>query len=77
MLEKEFNYFQENKEKFSNLYDNKFIIIVGQSVIQVFDDKYEAYQFGVRKYGLGHFFLQECSKNQEIYIRHFSSRAVI
>ena len=41
-LDKEFKYYQDNKEDFLSKYEGKFIVIKSKEVIGVFEDKITA-----------------------------------
>ena len=74
-LDKDFKFYQENKEKFISKYENKFIVIFQQKVIGVFSDKMEAINETRKKHELGTFLVQEVTKDSDIaffYSRVFS-----
>ena len=43
MLEKEFKYYREHQKELAKDYNEKYIVIVGEEVIGVYDSEIEAY----------------------------------
>jgi hypothetical protein len=73
MLDKEFKYFLDNKDSLTKEYHNKYIVIVGENVTHSFSSEQEAYEFAVKKYGLGNFLIQYCGENNA-KMQNFHSR---
>ncbi len=63
MLDKQIKYFKENQKELSKEYSGKYIVISEELDLSVFDKLEDAYVFGVQKYGLGNFLLQDCRPN--------------
>lgn len=63
MIEKQLKYFKEHQKELMKKFSGRFLIISEDLEIIVFDTLPEAYTFGVEKYGLGNFLLQNCSPN--------------
>ncbi len=61
MLEKEYQYFVNNKEALFQRYPNKFIILVGEEVKGAFDTLEEAYESAVNNYEAGSFLIDQCT----------------
>ncbi|MCY4523988.1 MAG: hypothetical protein OXB84_04540 [Halobacteriovoraceae bacterium] len=59
-LDKEFKFYNKNKNEFLSKYENKFIVIFNQKVIDVFDDEMTAINETVRRHqlDLGTFLVQ-------------------
>ena len=76
MLEKEFKYFQENLSELLKKYEGKFLVIKETSVEGVFDTYEDAITFGVTKYKLGEFLVQQCVK-EEVTTAHFINSFVM
>lgn len=76
MLEKEFKYYREHITELVSKYLNKFIVIKDELVVGVYDTEKEAYGESVKKYELGTFLIQFCSKDQESYTQTFHSRVI-
>lgn len=53
-------YFEENREKFSNLYYGKYVLISNEEVVAVYDEENDAYYTGIKNYGSGNFYLKRC-----------------
>ena len=75
MLEKEFKYFKDHQEELTQKYDNRVLLIVGNSVVGVYDTELDAY-LGAQKQGYekGKFLVQRCAGGKEIYTQTFHSR---
>ena len=58
-LDKEFKFYRENKEKFLSEYKGKFIVIKGEKVIGIYQDKMEAIQKTQEEHELGTFLVHE------------------
>ena len=66
-LSKEFQYYIDNQEELALKHNNKFIVIVGDKVVGVYDNISEAYSKPQEKYTLGTFFIQEVGSGKENY----------
>lgn len=73
-LDKEFEFYKSQQEELVKQYLGKFLIIKDQKVVGSFDTKLEAYNDGVKNYGLGNFLLQECLPGEDNYTQTFHSR---
>lgn len=76
MLEKEFDYFIAHKDEIIKNYTNKYVVIVGETLVDVYDSKEIAYIESSKKYELGSFLIKYCDFNEESYIQSFNSRAI-
>ena len=76
MLEKEFQYFMEHQQELSSKYDGKYIVIVGDNVVGVYETNEEAYEKSLKSYKLGEFLIQECSQDASSYTTVFHSRVI-
>ncbi len=76
MLEIEFKYFLNNKAILIKNYTNKYIVIVGEAVVGVYDTNEEAYTESTKKYDLGTFLIRFCDVKGESHIQNFHSRAI-
>jgi len=74
MLEKEFYYFIDNQDKLVHLYNGKYLVIKGDTVVGIFNTEIEAYLESVDKFGLGNFLIQKCVPGKEAYTQTFHSR---
>lgn len=76
MLEKEFQYYLDHQQELVERYPQKFVVIVGNEVVGVFDTDVEAYKFATGKYDPGTFLIQQCLPGREHYTQTFNSRVV-
>ena len=72
-LEKEYNYFLKNKDSLLKNYEGKFIVIVGEKIVENFDTQEEALREASKKYELGSFLIQKVSKGKEDIEQRFFS----
>ena len=77
MLEKEFNYYLANQSDLIKKYDKKFIVIVGDELVGVYDSKDVAYFKSKEKFELGTFLLQYCAPGNMFYTQTFYTQNVI
>ena len=68
-LDREFEFYQDNKERFLSEYQGKFIVIKGEEVIGVFEDQMEAVEETRKKHQLGTFMVKEVVENDTITFR--------
>jgi hypothetical protein len=77
MLEKEFQYFIDNKDDLVIRYPNKFIVIKNNDVIGVYNSEIEAYREAQKENEIGTFLIQQCIPGgEENYTQTFHSRAI-
>lgn len=72
MLEREFEYYKAHEADLVREHEGKFIGIVGDQVVGVFDTELEGYNSLRKKYGLGKFLLQHCVPNHQRIQRYHS-----
>ncbi|MDO9577210.1 MAG: hypothetical protein Q7J16_04945 [Candidatus Cloacimonadales bacterium] len=77
MLEKEFAFFTANRSQLIEEYNGKFIVIVGEEVKGSFESKLDALKEGVDKFGLGKFFIEFCTKDENFYNWTFANLAYV
>ena len=73
-LDKEFKYYQDHKEHFLSKYEGKFIVIKGEEVIGVFDDRIAAIEETKKTHELGTFLVHEVARDD---VQMFHSRVLI
>ena len=73
-LDKEFHYYKEHQEELVRLYENKFIVIKGETVVGDYDSEIEAYEAAKKDFPVGTFLIQHCLPGQESYTQTFHSR---
>lgn len=76
MIEKEFEFYLNNREDLFAKYNGKFLIIKDQEVVGVYDSKIEAYEEGSKLYELGTFLIQQCLNDDEHFTQTFHSRVI-
>ncbi len=74
MLEKEFKYYLKNQKELVGKYNNKFLVIINQKVVGVYDSDEEAYFKSIEKYEVGTFLIQFCEEGETSYSQTFHSR---
>ena len=75
MLDKEYKYYKENQKNFLGKYRDKVLVIIGENIIDVYDDEVSAYKEAVEKYKLGTFLIQKCIPEEET-IQTFHSNVI-
>ena len=76
MLNVEFRYYLDNQDKLLKMYNNRFLVIVGQEVVGDYDDFEQALFQSAEKYEPGTFLVQECTEGEDAYTQTFHSRAI-
>ena len=71
-IERLSKYYRTNRKELVRKYDGKFIVITDGGVQESFDNEPQAYFFGVEKFGLGNFIMQECSSTEKDIPRFYS-----
>lgn len=64
-LQKQYDYFRRNMSSLLEDYKGKYLVISEALEVNVFDTISDAYRFGAKQYGLGHFLLQECNEEAD------------
>jgi hypothetical protein len=76
MLEKEFKYFEKNKQKFIAEHPNEYVVIAGEKVFGFFKNEETAIKEALKHYKAGEFLCQKCSESSDQIMR-FHSRVVM
>lgn len=77
MLEMEYQYYKSHEEEFVREHEGKYLGIVGQEVVGIFDTELEAYATLKKRYGLGKFLLQQAIPPQQGRIQRYHSRVAL
>jgi len=77
MLDKEFKFFLDNQMDLVIKYPNKYLMIIGDKIIGVYNNHMKAYEEGKKKYGLGKFLIQHCLPGELSTTHTFHSQIVI
>jgi hypothetical protein len=73
-LKKEFEYYVKNQKDLVKKYKGKYLVIIGQEVVGVFDNELAAYADSSKKYKAGTFLIQPCLPGEESISQTFYSR---
>ncbi|MDR0605623.1 MAG: hypothetical protein LBG80_15095 [Bacteroidales bacterium] len=76
MLEKEFHYYLDNQEEMVKKYDGRFLVIIGEEVVEDYDTYDDAFFQSLKKYDIGTFLIQKCSPGDKDYTQWFYSPRV-
>tara|TARA_R110001592_G_scaffold261377_1_gene526281 strand:+ start:508 stop:744 length:237 start_codon:yes stop_codon:yes gene_type:complete len=74
MLEKEFKYYLDNQDDFVSKYEGKYLVIVDEEVVGVYDSDEEAFFESEKSYESGSFLIQYCESGDNSYTQTFHSR---
>jgi len=74
MLEKEFNYYLNHQDELVPVYNGKFIVIVGETVVGAYADRNDAYYSALEKYAPGTFMIQLCTPGDSAYTVRYYNR---
>lgn len=74
MLEKEFKYYLSNQQDLVKKYQGKYLVIVGEEVVNVYNDKISAFEESKKKFAPGTFLIQLCLPGDSAYTQTFHSR---
>ena len=75
MLEKEYKYYQDNRQNFISKYLNRYIVIKGDEFIKDFAELEEALDFSLNKYEPGTFLIHKVKENENVV--WYSSRVYV
>jgi hypothetical protein len=75
MLEKEFEFYKAHQKELTEKHRGKFIVIMGQAVIGVYDSELEAYTETKKAYEVGTFLIQQCLPEDNL-TQTFHSRVI-
>jgi len=74
-LDREFNYYLEHQNELLKKYNNRFLVIIEEKVVDDFATLEEAAEQTAKKYKLGTFLIQKCTEGDSAYTATFYSRA--
>ncbi len=74
MLEKEFQYYKDHQDELVKQHNGKFLAIVGEQVVDVFDTEIDAYLEMKKTREVGTFLIQHCLPGKNSYTQTFHSR---
>ena len=67
MLDKEFNWYLAHQEELVKEYNGRVLVIIGEKVVDNYDNYDNAFWGSVKNHKLGTFLLMECSEGEEAY----------
>jgi len=73
MLNVEFKYFIDHQDELVKRYNNRVLVIIGERVVDDYDDYDQAVFQSLKKYEPGSFLLQECIEGEDAYTDTFCS----
>lgn len=65
-LERELEFFESKKEEWLKDYKDKFVLIKGEELIDVFSTFEDAYKEGVKRYGNQPFLIKKVTEEEEV-----------
>jgi hypothetical protein len=74
MLDKEFKYYKEHQKELVEKYNDKFIVIIDENVVGVFDTELKAYTEAKKNHPVGTFLIQRVLSGTDSYTQTFHSR---
>jgi len=66
-LEQEYNFFQSNLKNFVQKHPNKYVVIIGESVLGFYNTITDALAETVKKHEPGSFFIELCTDDRDYY----------
>lgn len=76
-LRKNFNFYLENHKDIIKKYLDKYIVIKDEKIVDSYDTFEEAVSESSKKYKLGTFIIQKCSKDLSETTQAFHSRVLV
>ena len=77
MLEREFKFYRDHQKDLAEKYNGKFIVIIGDDVIGVYDSELDAYNKTKIDHPIGTFLIQLCNDDPKAYTQTFHSRVCL
>ena len=65
LLDRQYQYYQNNREKLLKKYDGQFIVIHNEKVVDSFGSERDAYIYSVQHFKIGTFFIKEISSDKQ------------
>ena len=76
MFEKELKYFIDHQKELVKKYKNKYIVIVDNGIVGIYENIDQAYNESLKKMQPGTFFIQQCIPGEAAYSQTFNSRVI-
>ena len=77
MLEKEYEYFLKKKDALLKEYEGKFVVIIGDKVVDSYSSREEALKKASSTHDIVTFLIQKISRGEDDVIQRFSSRVYV
>lgn len=74
MLDNEFKFYLDHQKELASKYAERYLVIVGNTVVGDYSNNEEAYLEAKKKFELGTFLIQKCTEGDEAYTSVFHSR---
>ncbi|NQV14301.1 hypothetical protein HQ531_02500 [bacterium] len=74
MLEKEYKYYESNKEDLVAKYSGQFIVIYGDKIVGAYTSREDALTQSIKKYKIGAFLIQEVASSSDDDVMMFHSQ---
>lgn len=74
---KALDFYKKNQKSLVSKYNGKTLIFRDAEILDVKDTFREAYDFAVKKYGLGDFSLQEVAPGEESYTSYIATPGIV
>ena len=65
VLDREFEFYQKNKESILSKYENRFVVILNDQIIGIYDDRIEAIDETIKTHELGTFLVQHAVRGDD------------
>lgn len=66
MIEKDYQYFDQNRDRFMEKHRNKHVLIHNEKEVEFFDTINDAFKYAAKhNYELGNFIIQKCITKEE------------
>ncbi len=75
-LIQEFNYYLKHQKELVSKYNGKFIVIMNNEVIGVYETEKDAYENSISEHKVGTFLIQKCESGENSYTQTYNSRVV-
>ena len=77
MLDKEYAFYQQNKDELKKKYLGKYIVIKGGLVLGAYNSNVEAVKESLKMEEMGTFLVQEVVSDDDLLVHRFHSRVVV
>ena len=75
-LSRQLEYYKAHQEEFLRDYEGKALLIHNEQLVNAFDSRTDAYQYGKRNFKPGTFFIIRCTPGDSEYTMSYTSRYI-